>query len=137
MDFYNDVQNKFIDDTLDVRTLSPLVLAYVGDSVYEVYIRTMLISKSNKKVNDYHKQSITFVKAKAQAKFLETIYESLSDEEQNVIRRGKNAKSNTIPKNCTLHDYRQATAFEALIGYLYLKKENARLFEIFNLALKK
>lgn len=114
----------------DIRMLNPLVLAYIGDSVYDTYIRTLLVSGGNAHVAKLHKMSIAFVKAKAQADILNRINEMLTEEEQDIVRRGRNTKSGTIPKNADISDYRYATGFEALLGFLYLTGDIDRLMEI-------
>jgi len=115
--------------------LNPLVLAYIGDAVYEVYIRSYIIKSGMAKTNALHKEATTFVSAKAQSKILAKIEENLTEKETEIVRRGRNAHSNTIPKNATIADYKKATAFEALIGYLFLSKENERLEEIIKIAI--
>jgi ribonuclease-3 family protein len=117
----------------DVFNLHPLVLAYVGDAVYEAYIRTMLVTGKKANVHNLHKMSVQYVKAKAQADILHRINDRLTDEEQDVVRRGRNAKSASVPKNADVSDYRYSTAFESLIGYLYLMKSTPRLMEILKL----
>lgn len=107
-----------------------LALAYIGDAVYEVFVRTYLIQQGTHKVNHLHKESIGFVSAKAQAEFVKMLVASFSIEEEAVYKRGRNAKSATVPKNADMTDYRMATGFEALIGYLYLKNHQDRLIEI-------
>ena len=114
----------------EVNMMSPLTWAYVGDCVYELYIRTELINRTNLKPHKLHIESIKYVKAQAQAEFLKKIYDDLTEEEQEIIRRGRNAENHHLPKNCNIQDYMYATAFEALIGYLYLRKQNKRLEEI-------
>ncbi len=114
----------------DIRMLNPLVLAYIGDSVYDTYIRTLLVTGGSAHVAKLHKMSVAFVKAKAQADILNRINEMLTEEEQDVVRRGRNTKSGTVPKNADIADYRQATGFEALLGFLYLTGETGRLMEI-------
>jgi ribonuclease-3 family protein len=114
----------------DVKMLNPLVLAYVGDSVYDTFVRTLLVSGGYGQVAKLHKLAIEFVKAKAQADILEKISEMLTEEEQDIVRRGRNTKSATIPKNADISDYRYATGFEALIGFLYLTGQIDRLIEI-------
>jgi len=116
--------------------LNPLVLAYIGDAVYELYVRIYISKEGAIKTNALHKASISFVCAKAQANTLEKIEEFLTEEEQNIVRRGRNANSNTIPKNASVADYKKATAFEALIGYLFLKNEIKRLEEIVKIAIQ-
>lgn len=112
----------------ELITMSPLVLAYIGDTIYESYIREYLIRKNiNKKVNDLHKSAIRYVKAKAQASIMHEIEEELSEEELRIYKRGRNQKSHTSPKNADMIDYKCATGFEALVGYLHLGGEKERL----------
>ena len=124
---------EFIDrkkDIKDVDMLSPLVWAYVGDAVYELYIRTHLINNSNAKPHKLHVESIKYVKAKAQADILKKLQDILTDEEKDIVRRGRNTENHHVAKNANVADYAQSTAFEALIGYLYLSKKDDRLKEI-------
>lgn len=114
----------------DVNMLSPLTWAYVGDSVYELYIRTKLINETNLKPHKLHIEAIKFVKAKSQAELLQKIYGKLTDNEKDIVRRGRNAENHHLPKNSNVQEYMYATAFEALIGYLYLTKQNERIKEI-------
>lgn len=116
--------------------LNPLVLAYIGDAVYELYVRMYIAKKGAIKTNSLHKASIGFVCAKAQANILTRIEKELDEDELNIVRRGRNAHSNTIPKNASVADYKKATAFEALIGYLFLKNNIERLEEIVKLAIQ-
>ena len=111
----------------DLRTYSPLTLAYLGDAVYEVVIRTIVVSKGNTQVNKLHKKSSALVKAEAQANVIKGIMEILNEEEIGYYKRGRNAKSYTSAKNATIADYRMATGFEALIGYLYLSNQSERM----------
>ena len=125
----------------DMRTenpdlIHPLVLAYVGDAVYELYIRTMLINKTNFNVNKLHKTGIGYVKAHAQSVIIHNMNECLSEKEQYIVKRGRNAKSATVPKNADITEYRYATGFETLIGYLYLKEEYGRLKELLELSVQ-
>lgn len=109
-------------------TMSPLVLAYLGDTVYESYIREYLITKNiNKKVNDLHKTAIKYVKAKSQANIIHELENELTEEEIRIYKRGRNQKSHTKAKNADVVDYKCATGFESLIGYLYLSKDIERL----------
>jgi ribonuclease-3 family protein len=119
----------------DINNMAPLVLAYIGDAVYEVFIRTLLISEGNTPVNVLHKRSINYVKAKAQSDIVHRLMEHLNQDELDVVRRGRNAKSGTIPKNADVTEYKYATGFESLIGYLYLKKDTTRLMEVLNMAI--
>lgn len=134
-DLFDSVSSKFNINERDVDQLSPLVLAYIGDAVYEVFIRTLIISKGNSPVNKLHKESINFVKAKAQSDIIHRILETLTQEEQDVVRRGRNAKSGTIPKNADVTEYKYATGFESLIGYLYLKRQYERLLQVLEMCI--
>ena len=107
----------------DLRSYSPLTLAYIGDGVYELVIRTILVKKGNCPVNRLHKKASSLVKAGAQSAIMEVIEEKLTPEELSVYRRGRNAHSPTMAKHATMADYRRATGFEALMGYLYLKED--------------
>lgn len=118
------------ENEMEVNTMSPLTWAYVGDSVYEVYIRMYLVKNTNMKPHKLHIEAIKYVKAKSQAEKLNEIYEFLTDEEKDIVRRGRNTQNHHLPKNSNVQEYMYATAFEALIGYLYLTKQNARLREI-------
>lgn len=121
----------------DVNMLPPLVLAYVGDSIYEIYIRRYLIGENkDQKVNVLHKKAIRYVKAKAQATAALELKKILTDEEWGVIRRGRNVKSNTVPKNADITDYKYATGFEALMGYLYMKNRVERMEELIAKSIK-
>jgi hypothetical protein len=121
IDLLSGIDNKIIDiDTKDVSLFSPLILAYIGDAVYELIIRTHIVIKGNRPVNKLHKDSASLVKAKTQASFGKLLKDELNDKELSIYKRGRNAKSHTMAKNSTVSDYRYATAFEALIGYLYL-----------------
>lgn len=115
--------------------MPPHVLAYIGDAVYELFIRAHLINLGITKVNQLHKEAIRYVNASAQAGVLHVLEGSLTEVELSVVRRGRNAKSGRVPKNADMIDYRYATAFEALTGYLYLKDEQNRLKEIFQIAI--
>ena len=120
-------------DETEVNMMPPLTWAYVGDCVYELYIRTQLINKTKLNAHKLHIETIKYVKAKAQAEFLQEIYDELTEKEKEIVRRGRNAENHHLPKNASVQDYMYATAFEALIGYLYLTKQNGRLKEIFEL----
>ena len=113
-----------------INSMSPLTWAYIGDAVYELYIREYLIETTNLKPNKLHIEAIKFVKAGAQSEILEKLQEDLTEEEQEIVRRGRNAQNHHLPKNANLTEYTHSTAFEALIGYLYLSKNDGRLKEI-------
>ena len=114
----------------DLRSYSPLTLAYIGDGVYELIIRTILVKKGNCPVNRLHKKASSLVKAGAQSAIMEVIEEELTPEELSVYRRGRNAHSPTMAKHATMADYRRATGFEALMGYLYLKEDYTRMITL-------
>jgi ribonuclease-3 family protein len=120
----------------DLNTYSPLVLAYVGDAVYELYVRTLLLSKGNAPVHKLHQQSISYVKAKAQSDIIHKLMDILTPEEMDVVRRGRNAKSGTIPKNADVTEYKYATGFETLLGYLYIKQDYTRLLELLKISVE-
>lgn len=130
-DFLNKVYKSGYNGA-NARELSPLVLAYVGDAVFEILVRTRVISEGNAPVNKLHKKSKDYVNAKSQAEMIFRLEEFLTDEEKAVYKRGRNAKSFTSPKNGDIIDYRNATGLEALFGYLYLKGEMDRVVELFN-----
>ena len=114
----------------DLRSYSPLTLAYIGDGVYELIIRTILVKKGNCPVNRLHKKASSLVKAGAQSAIMEVIEAELTPEELSVYRRGRNAHSPTMAKHATMADYRRATGFEALMGYLYLKEDYTRMLTL-------
>ena len=120
----------------EVNLMSPLNWAYVGDCVYELYIRTHLVNNTKLKPHKLHIETVKYVKAQAQAELLKEIYEQLTEEEKEIVRRGRNAENHHLPKNCDVQDYMYSTAFEALIGYLYLAKKDERLTEILDKILK-
>lgn len=119
----------------DIRSYSPLTLAYIGDGVYELVIRTILVKKGNCPVNRMHKKASSLVKASAQSAIMEKIEDQLTEEEYAVYRRGRNAHSPTMAKHATMADYRRATGFEALIGYLYLREEYMRMLDLIRMGI--
>ncbi len=125
MEIFN--RNKEIEE---VNQMSPLTWAYVGDCVYELYIRTKLVDTTKLKPHELHVKSVKYVKAKAQAETLKKLETILTEEEKEIVRRGRNTQTHHIAKNASMQDYMYATAFEALIGYLYLTKQDDRLSEI-------
>ena len=125
MEIFN--RNKGIEE---VNQMSPLTWAYVGDCVYELYIRTKLVDTTKLKPHELHIKSVKYVKAQAQAETLKKLETILTEEEKEIVRRGRNTQTHHIAKNASMQDYMYATAFEALIGYLYLTKQDDRLFEI-------
>ncbi len=121
----------------DPTLYSPLVLAYIGDAVYELIIRTVVINEGNRPVGEFHNRTEGLVKAEAQAELVKSITDDLTDEEFVMYKRGRNAKSVTMPKNAKMSDYRMATGLEALCGYLYLDGQMERLFELIRNGLTK
>lgn len=117
-------------DVKEVQMMSPLIWAYIGDAVYELFIRTYLVNETKLKPHMLHIEAIKYVKANAQFKILKEIYDNLTEEEKDIVRRGRNTENHHIPKNATVEEYSYSTAFEALIGYLYLTKQDERLKEI-------
>ena len=115
---------------MDTREINVKTLAYIGDVVYELYVRKHVIESSHEQVNKLHKKTIKYVSAKAQAKIVEEITPFLLDEEKDILRRGRNTEANTVPKNTDVITYKIATGFEALIGFLYLNENIERLEEI-------
>ncbi len=122
---------------VEPMTYSPLVLAYIGDGIYELLIRTKVINQGSMQVNKMHKASANLVKAETQAKLIQSIMEELSEEEMQIYKRGRNAKSSSTAKNAKMIDYRMATGCEALMGYLYLKNEYQRLIHLLHLGMKR
>lgn len=122
----------------DVLEINALVLAYLGDTIYENYVRRFLISKSISNVNDLQSESIKYVSAKSQAKFLLELIDRnyFTEEEMSVIKRARNYKNNSHPKNCDVVTYKYATGLEALIGYLDLTYQKDRIDEIMKLILE-
>ena len=120
----------------EVNLMSPLTWAYVGDSVYELFIRTHLVETTNLKPHKLHIETIKYVKAKAQAQILESLQDILTEKEKEIVRRTRNTENHHLPKNANPVDYMYATALEGLIGYLYLTHQNERLNEILNECIK-
>ena len=118
-----------LEDT-DIRSYSPLTLAYIGDAIYELVIRTILVEKGNTQVNKLHQRASKLVKASAQSEIIEKLKPYLTEEEMGIFKRGRNAKSFSMAKNATMKDYRMATGFEALMGYLYLTEQFDRMAEL-------
>ncbi len=114
----------------DIRTYSPLTLAYLGDSVYELVIRTLVVEEANRAVRELNKRTVRYVNAASQARMAAALKGMFTEEEADVYKRGRNAKPATTAKNATLSDYHKATGFEALIGYLYLTGRQERMMEL-------
>ena len=136
IDFHDYIQDALQLNETDVRSYSPLVLAYIGDCVYDLIIKSMVISDGNKQVHTLHEQTSRYVQASAQSKMMRAMQPCLTEEEHAVYRRGRNAKSVSPAKNQSITDYRRATGFEALLGFLYLRKEYERLMELVKIGLE-
>lgn len=123
----SQIKQTFDCKEQDVRAYSPLTLAYIGDGIYDLVIRSVIVERANRSANDLHKKATRYVKAEAQAKMIVALAEELTEEEEAVYKRGRNAKSYTTAKNASMADYRKATGFEALMGFLYLTEQMDRL----------
>lgn len=121
------IKKEFQCKEVDVRAYSPLTLAYIGDAVYEMVIRTVIVERANKAANELHKKTVKYVQAGTQAAMIMALQDVLTEDELAVFKRGRNAKSNTSAKNAAITDYRKATGFEALIGFLYLMDQMDRI----------
>lgn len=129
-DFFSQVQENFGKTSLRPEQYSALALAYIGDGVYDLMIRTIVIDLGNGKVKDFHRITSGIVKAVSQAKLMHVIEPELDEQELAIYKHGRNAKSATSAKNASIVDYRIATGFEALIGYLYLSQQMDRAMEL-------
>ena len=134
--FEEYMSQVFHMEEVDIREYSPLTLAYIGDSIYDLVIKTLVISRGNRPVNQLHRMTSSLVQASAQSRMMRTLQGLLTEEEHAVYKRGRNAKSLSPAKNQSVTDYRRATGFEALIGYLYLNKEYERLVELVTIGLE-
>lgn len=133
--FWNYLEKLNVKE-MKAHTYSPLALAYIGDSIYDLIIRTYIMSKGSKQVGKMHKEVSAYVNAGAQAVMYRKIEPILTEEELSVMKRGRNAKSKSIPKNADLITYKCATGFETLIGYLYITKEMERVFELIGIGIE-
>ncbi len=131
------IKQTFECKEVDVRAYSPLTLAYIGDAVYDLIIRTVVVERANRAANELHKRTIKYVKAETQAQMIDALLPLLDEEEMAVYKRGRNAKSYTMAKNATMADYRKATGMEALLGYLYLQNRIDRVLELVRLGIEK
>ena len=135
------IKDVFMDEfglqEQDLRTYSPLTLAYIGDAIFELVVRTVLVERKNTQAEKLHKAATKVVKAETQALMIEALKEELTEEEMAVYKRGRNAKAVTRAKNATMSEYRRATGFEALMGYLYLKGDMERMIKLIRLGAEK
>lgn len=134
---FDKIRQTFSCEEQDIRTYSPLTLAFMGDCVFEIIIRTVLLERGNRQVNSLHKTKSKIVNASVQAKMAEALYDVFTEEELAVYKRGRNAKSHTMAKNASVNDYRKSTGLEAVYGFLYLTGQEDRLMELTKLGLQK
>ena len=134
-EFDSYMQEVFQMKEVDVHSYSPLTLAYIGDSIYDLIIKSLVINQGNRQVNKLHKETSMYVQASTQSLMMPAMQEELTEEEHAVYKRGRNAKSVSPAKNQSITDYRRATGFEALLGYLYLKKEWKRMLDLVKIGL--
>lgn len=135
-EFDSYMHELFQMEEVDINTYSPLTLAYIGDSIYDLIIKSLVVNQGNKQVNKLHKETSSLVQASAQSLMMRTMQEYLTEEEHAVYKRGRNAKSISPAKNQSITDYRRATGFEALLGYLYLKKDWKRMLDLVKIGLE-
>ena len=133
--FDSYMQEIFQMQEVDIKEYSPLTLAFIGDGIYDLIIRTLVVNKGNKQVQKLHLETSALVQASTQSKMMRSLQELLTEEEHAVYKRGRNAKSVSPAKNQSVTDYRRATGFEALLGYLYLKKEWQRILDLVKIGL--
>ncbi|MCR5776143.1 MAG: ribonuclease III [Lachnospiraceae bacterium] len=131
------LNGKFNIEAKDIRTYSPLTLAYIGDSIFDVVIRSILVNKGNTPVNKLHQRASQIVKAPTQARMILALMDDLTEEEANWYRRGRNSKPHTKAKNASTMDYLEATGFEAVMGYLYLTGDMDRICELVNMGIER
>ncbi len=130
------LNSKFGIESQDIRTYSPLTLAYIGDAIFDVIIRSILVNKGNTAVNNLHKRASSIVKAKTQSDMVKAIMDELTEEEQDYYRRGRNSKPHTKAKNASTIEYLDATGFEAVMGFLYLTGNMDRACELVKLGIE-
>lgn len=132
---FNLLKNSFTKQ--EAKNLNPLVLAFVGDAIYEVFVRAYIVNENRSmNVHKLHVKAVSFVRAHAQSEFIKELLDDLNEEELSIYKRGRNSKSGTVPKNADLCEYRSATGFEALFGYLYLTEQNDRINFFINKIIK-
>lgn len=131
------LKKEFGCTQVDIKTYSPLTLAYIGDAIYDLMIRTVVVERGNRAANGLHKTTSRIVNAGTQAALIEALAEYLTEEETAVYKRGRNAKSYTSAKNASIGDYRKATGMEALLGYLYLTNRMDRAISLVKMGLSR
>ncbi len=131
------IKRDFACKEVDIRTYSPLTLAYIGDAIYDLVIRTIVVERGNSSANKLHRKTVSYVNARVQARMIDALEEELTEEEMAVYHRGRNAKSYTSAKNASVTEYRKATGMEALCGYLYLQGRQERMLYLIREAIKR
>ena len=131
------IKKDFDCKEVDIRTYSPLTLAYIGDAIYDLVIRTIVVERGNRPANKLHRKVVSYVNARVQARMIEALESELTQEEETVYHRGRNAKSYTVAKNATVIEYRKATGLEALCGYLYLQGRQERMLYLIREAINR
>lgn len=131
------IKRDFGCGEVDIRTYSPLTLAYIGDAIYDLVIRTIVVERGNRSADKLHKKTVTYVNARVQARMIDALENDLTEEEAAVYHRGRNAKSYSAAKNASVIEYRKATGLEALCGYLYLQGHQERLLYLIRTAIEK
>lgn len=129
------IKEQFGIPEVDIRSYSPLTLAFIGDGIFDLIIRSIVVGKGNTRASELHKRTSNVVKAASQSDMIEKLLPHLTEEEEAVYKRGRNAKSPTMAKNATMAEYRRATGFEALMGFLYLTDQMGRLVELVKIGL--
>ena len=131
------IMREFDCNETDLRTYSPLTLAYIGDAIYDLVIRTIVVERGNQSANNLHRKTVAYVNARVQAKMVDSLESELTEEETAIYHRGRNAKSYTAAKNASIIEYRKATGLEALCGYLYLNGQQERMLYLIREAISR
>lgn len=126
---------EILEGVQPTRQIAPVALAFLGDTVFDLFLRTRIVMEENTSPKNMHLHAARYAKAQTQARMAKAIWNCLSEEELDTLRRGRNAKVNTVPKHAEVADYKLATGFEAMLGELYLQKKEDRLWEILNLGM--
>ncbi len=129
------MEQRIMEDKIDIRQYSPLALAYMGDCIFDLCVRTYLLKQANMPANKLHQKAKAVVNATSQSKMYKELIDIVTEEERAILKRGRNASSNTRAKNATMIDYKNATGLEALFGYLYLKGDQERINQLFKICL--
>lgn len=137
MSFLDEIKLDFKIEDVDINTYSPLTLAFIGDCVFDLVIRSVIVCRANRQPNKLHKLKANVVKAQTQSEMAKALMEDMTEEEAAVYKRGRNAHSYSSAKNASIQDYRRATGLEALVGYLYLLNRSDRILELISLGLRK